>query len=155
MKKTNALRLLDRHNVPYRTIEYDVSDGDLEATTVARKIDMPPERVFKTLVAKGDGASTVVFVIPGNCELDLRQAARASGHKKVELLPVKDLLATTGYVRGGCSPFAMKRPFPTYFDESIELFDEIAVSAGVVGMQVVLTPAELLNTTAATVAELV
>ena len=155
MKKTNALRLLDRQNIAYRTIEYDVSDGDLEATTVAGKIAMPPEQVFKTLVARGDGAAPVVFVIPGNCELDLRRAARASSHKKVELLPVKDLLATTGYIRGGCSPLGMKRPFPTYFDESVELFDQIAVSAGVVGMQVVLAPAELLQASAATIAELV
>lgn len=155
MKKTNALRLLDQKKIPYRTIEYDVSDGDLEATTVARKIAMPPEQVFKTLVAHGDGAAPVVFVIPGNCELDLRRAARASSHKKVELLPVKDLLATTGYVRGGCSPLAMKRAFPTYFDESVELFDQIAVSAGAIGMQVVLTPADLLQASAATIAELV
>lgn len=155
MKKTNALRLLDREKIPYRTAEYDVSDGDLEATTVARKIAMPPEQVFKTLVARGDGAETVVFVVPGNCELDLRLAARASGHKKVELLPVNELLATTGYIRGGCSPLGMKRAFPTYFDESIELWEETAVSAGVQGMQVILDPHDLLRATDGRLAELV
>ena len=154
-RKTNALRLLDARGVAYRTACYDSGGLAVDAVTVAAKIGMPPEQVFKTLIAVGSATGPAAFIIPGDCELDLRKAAAASGNKKLEMLPVRELKALTGYERGGCSPLAMARPLPAWIDESAELFDEIAVSAGVIGMQMILSPAELIAAAPATPADLV
>ena len=143
MVKTNVMRLLDAAAIPYRTAEYEYDEQDLSGMHAAEGTGMPPEQVFKTLVAKGAKNGIMVFCIPVCCELDLKKASKASGDKSVALLPVKDLLATTGYIRGGCSPVGMKKKYPTYFDEVCLLFDEIAVSAGERGHQMIV-PSEAL-----------
>lgn len=135
MIKTNVMRLLDQAGIAYKAMEYEVDENNLGGEHVAGLIDMPAEQVFKTLVAKGEKKGIVVFCIPVNLELNLKKAASVIGDKKIELLPVKDLLTTTGYIRGGCSPIGMKKRFPTYMDETAELYDEITVSAGVRGCQ--------------------
>lgn len=144
MTKTNALRLLEAASVPFETKEYPVSEDDLSGVTVARKTGMEPERVFKTLVAVGDKKGIAVFCIPCNCTLDLKKAALISGNKKIEMLKLSDLLAATGYVRGGCSPIGMKKAYPTFIDETCALWDTIAVSAGVRGMQIIISPDDLI-----------
>jgi len=143
MVKTNVMRLLDAAKIPYRTAEYEYDESDLNGMHAAEGIGMPPEQVFKTLVAKGEKRGHLVFCIPVCCELDLKKAAKAAGDKKVELIPVKDLLPLTGYIRGGCSPIGMKKPFPTHMDETAQLYDEIAVSAGSRGCQIILSPEAL------------
>ena len=135
MVKTNAMRLLEQAGIPYKALEYEVDENNLAGEHVAEQIHMPTEQVFKTLVAKGEKKGIMVFCIPVNSELDLKKAAFVLGEKKIEMLHVKDLLATTGYVRGGCSPIGMKKKFPTYMDEIAVLFDEITVSAGIRGCQ--------------------
>ena len=135
MVKTNAMRLLEQAGIPYKALEYEVDENNLAGEHVAEQIHMPLEQVFKTLVAKGEKKGIMVFCIPVNSELDLKKAASILGDKKIEMLHVKDLLATTGYVRGGCSPIGMKKKFPTYMDEIAVLFDEIIVSAGIRGCQ--------------------
>lgn len=135
MNKTNAMRLLEQAGIPYKALEYEVDEDNLSGEHVAEQIGIPSEQVFKTLIAKGDKKGFVVFCIPVNDELDLRKAAYVVGDKKIEMLHVKDLLPTTGYIRGGCSPIGMKKKFPTYIDETAILFDEITVSAGVRGCQ--------------------
>ncbi|HBY71213.1 MAG TPA: Cys-tRNA(Pro) deacylase [Lachnospiraceae bacterium] len=135
MVKTNAMRLLEQAGIPYKALEYEVDENNLAGEHVAEQIHMPLEQVFKTLVAKGEKKGIMVFCIPVNSELDLKKAASVLGDKKIEMLHVKDLLATTGYVRGGCSPIGMKKKFPTYMDEIAVLFDEITVSAGIRGCQ--------------------
>ncbi len=129
--KTNAMRMLDRAKIPYEIFTYEVDESDLSGTHVAEDVGLPYSQVFKTLVAKGDKTGYVVFVIPVDKEIDLKAAAVASNNKRVEMIAVKDLLAVTGYIRGGCSPVGMKKQFPTYFDSSVENHDKIAVSAGV------------------------
>lgn len=143
MQKTNAMRQLDSAKINYTPLEYEVDENDLSGESIARKVGLPEEQVFKTLVGKGDKTGVVVLCIPVCCEVDLKKAATASGNKKLELLAVKDLLATTGYIRGGCSPIGMKKKFPTYFDESALLYDKITVSAGVKGIQLLLDPNDL------------
>ena len=143
MQKTNVMRLLDAAKLLYRTAEYDYDENDLNGMHAAEGIGMPPEQVFKTLVAKGDKQGYLVFCIPVCCELDLKKAAKAAGDKKVELIAVKDLLPLTGYIRGGCSPIGMKKPFPTYMDETAQLYEEVAVSAGARGCQIILSPEDL------------
>ena len=135
MVKTNAMRLLEQAGIPYKALEYEVDENNLAGEHVAEQIHMPLEQVFKTLVAKGEKKGIMVFCIPVNSELDLKKAAFVLGEKKIEMLHVKDLLATTGYIRGGCSPIGMKKKFPTYMDEIAVLFDEITVSAGIRGCQ--------------------
>jgi Cys-tRNA(Pro)/Cys-tRNA(Cys) deacylase len=135
MVKTNAMRLLEQAGICYKALEYEVDEDNLAGEHVAEQIEMPPEQVFKTLVAKGEKKGIMVFCIPVNTELDLKKAASILGDKKIELLHVKDLLATTGYVRGGCSPIGMKKKYPTYMDEIAVLFDEITISAGIRGCQ--------------------
>lgn len=130
MTRTNVMRLLDAAKIQYHTAEYAFDENDLSGLHAAEGIGMPPEQIFKTLVAHGDRCGYAVFCIPVCCELDLKKAAKAAGDKKIELIHVKDLLATTGYIRGGCSPIGMKKPFPTYLDETAQLYDEIGVSAG-------------------------
>ena len=151
MTKTNVMRLLDAAGVHYRTAKYEYDESDLSGRHAAEQLDLPAEQVFKTLVARGDKTGPVVFCIPVLDELDLRRAAAVSGNKKVELIHLKELLPLTGYLRGGCSPIGMKKKFPTYIDETCILFDEIAVSAGARGKQIILSPDDLISYTAATV----
>lgn len=151
MTKTNVMRLLDAAGVAYRTAEYEYDESDLSGRHAAEQLDMPAEQVFKTLVARGDRSGPVVFCIPVLDELDLRRAASVSGNKKVELIHLRELLPLTGYLRGGCSPIGMKKKFPTYIDETCILFDEIAVSAGARGKQIILAPDDLIAYTSATV----
>lgn len=141
--KTNALRLLDASRIPYRTLSYEWEEGLFDGELVAGKIGMNPSAVFKTLVAKGDRKGHAVFLVPVNRELDLKAAATLLQDKKVDLIHVNDLLGLTGYIRGGCSPVGMKKQFPAFIDESCLSFDEIAVSAGVRGLQMVIDPKAL------------
>lgn len=145
--KTNAMRLLDKAGVTYGTHQYDSGDGIIDGVSVARKIGVPEERVYKTLVTHGHSGGHYVFVIPVAAELDLKLAARAVGEKSIEMIPLASLTKLTGYVRGGCSPFAMKKPFPTLLDSSAEALESIVVSAGRLGQQVELAPADLLRVT--------
>ncbi len=138
MTKTNAMRRLDAAKIPYEVKEYTVDENDLSGLHIATQINLPFSQVFKTLVAKGDKSGVVVFCIPVDKEIDLKHAAVVTGNKKIEMLHVKDLLATTGYIRGGCSPIGMKKKFPTYIDESAQNFDRITVSAGIRGAQLLL-----------------
>lgn len=152
--KTNAVRLLDRLSIRYELREYEVDHDDLAAETVAAKIRLPAEQVFKTLVAQGDRNGICMAVIPGNTELDLKALAEASGNRKIQLVPVKDLLGLTGYIRGGVTALAGKKDYPVYVDETIELFDVISISAGMRGLQILLAPADYLKATDAKVAPL-
>jgi Cys-tRNA(Pro)/Cys-tRNA(Cys) deacylase len=145
MTKTNAMRRLDAAKIKYEVKEYEVDENDLSGTHIAEQIGLPFEQVFKTLVAKGDKSGVVVFCIPVDREIDLKKAAVVTGNKKLEMLHVKDLLGTTGYIRGGCSPIGMKKKFPTFIDESATEFDEITVSAGVRGAQLLLNVDELVK----------
>ena len=147
--KTNAARLLDQMGIHYELREYEVDPDDLAAETVAGKIGLPPEQVFKTLVARGDRNGICLAVIPGNAELDLKALAAASGDRKIQLVPVKELQALTGYIRGGVTALAAKKDYPAYVDETIELFDVISISAGVRGLQILLAPADYLKATKA------
>ena len=144
-EKTNAIRLIQQARISYREAFYDFDENDLSGIHAAHAIGMPAEQVFKTLVARGDKNGINVFCIPVCCELDLKKAARASGNKKVDLVPVKELLSLTGYIRGGCSPVGMKRKYPTFVDETATLWDEISVSAGARGHQMILPPDQLLD----------
>ena len=143
MTKTNAARLLDQAGVSYELREYPVNEEDLSAPHVAEAIGMPPEQVFKTLVARGDRTGVLLACIPANSELDLRALAAASGNKKVELVAVKEVLGLTGYIRGGVSPVGTRKPYPVFLDETAELWDLISVSAGVRGCQILVAPGEL------------
>lgn len=145
MTKTNALRLITQAGIPHRTASYDFDEQDLSGAKAAAAIGMPPEQVFKTLVARGDKTGVVVFCIPVLCTLDLKKAAKVSGNKKVEMVHMNELLPLTGYIRGGCSPIGMKKTYPTFIDETAELFDEIAVSAGARGQQILLAPGDLID----------
>lgn len=145
MVKTNAMRLLDQANISYKAMEYEVDENNLAGEHVAKQIGMPLEQVFKTLVAKGEKKGIVVFCIPVNEEINLKKAAAIIGDKKIEMLHVKDLLATTGYIRGGCSPIGMKKKYPTYMDETAILFDEITVSAGIRGCQLLIDREKLVE----------
>lgn len=145
MKKTNALRILDQHRIAHETIEYEVDESDLSATTVAQKLGQNVEQVFKTLVLRGDKTGVFVCVIPGNFDVDLKKAATVSGNKSCEMIAMKELLPLTGYIRGGCTPIAMKKNYPTYIDESCILFDFIFISAGIRGMQIKINPADLIE----------
>lgn len=155
MIKTNAMRLLEAAEVPFQVTEYEYDESDLSGLHAARQIGMPPEQVFKTLVTRGDRNGINVFCIPVDSELDLRKAASVSGNKKVEMVHVKELLGLTGYIRGGCSPVGMKKKYPTYLDETVILFDVIAVSAGVRGQQIILDPEQLCVFLGATISDLV
>jgi len=149
--KTNAARILDREGIHYELRTYPVDENDLSAPHVAAAIGLPPEQVFKTLVARGDRAGVLLAAIPANTELDLRSLAAASGNRKVDLVPVKEVLALTGYIRGGVSPIGTKKPYPFYLDETAELWDVISVSAGTRGCQMLLAPGDLARVTAADV----
>lgn len=152
--KTNAVRLLDQLAIRYELREYEVDPENLAAETVAAKIGLPPQQVFKTLVARGDRNGICMGVISGDAELDLKALAAASGDRKVQLVPVKELQALTGYIRGGVTALAAKKDYPVYVDETIELFDTIAISAGIRGMQILIAPHDYLTATKATLASL-
>lgn len=152
--KTNAIRLLERLGVPFTIHTYDVDPEDLSAETVAAKVGLPPEQVFKTLCVRGDRGGEALAVIPGNGKLDLKALAKLAGERKMDLIPLKDVLAVTGYQRGAVTAFAARRDFPVFCDETIELFDVISVSAGVRGAQVFLAPADYLRVTGAAVGAL-
>ncbi len=145
MTKTNALRLVEQAGIPCREASYDYDENDLNGMHAAEGLGLPPEQVFKTLVLRSDSGKYYVFCIPVCCELDLKKAAKAAKEKKVDLVPVKDLLGLTGYIRGGCSPVGMKKKFPTFLDETAELWDKIAVSAGARGLQMILPPLALME----------
>lgn len=141
--KTNAVRLVEQAGIPCRESFYEYDEKDLSGIHAANAIGMDPEQVFKTLVARGEKTGINVFCIPVCCELDLKKAAKAAGDKNMVLVAVKELLGLTGYVRGGCSPVGMKKKYPTHFDETCQLWDEIAVSAGARGHQMIAPPEEL------------
>ncbi len=141
--KTNAIRILESKNISYSIIEYISNDEEIDAVSVANKIEAQPETVFKTLVARNDRNEIIVFVIPGNFELNLKKAAKVSGCKSVEMIKVKELQPLTGYIRGGCSPIGMKKQYRTFIDETSLLFDKIYCSAGVRGIQVNISPTDL------------
>lgn len=152
--KTNAARLLDRARIAYELIPYEVDESDLAATHVAEQLGEDIARVFKTLVLKGDRTGHFVCVIPGDREVDLKAAARASGNKKCDLIPMKELLPTTGYIRGGCSPIGLKKPFPIFIHPTATDFERIYISAGVRGLQIAIAPSDLIAFVKATVSEL-
>lgn len=154
INKTNAARLLDKAKIGYELIPYEVDENNLAATHVAESLGEPIERVFKTLVLKGDRSGHFVCVIQGDKEVDLKMAAKISGNKNCDLIPMKDLLATTGYIRGGCTPIGMKKTFPTFIDDSCLAFDYIYISAGQRGLQLRLSPTDLIAYTRATTATL-
>ena len=152
--KTNAVRLLDQLLISYELREYEVDPENLAAETVAAKIGLPPEEVFKTLVARGDRNGICMAVIPGDAELDLKALAAASENRKIQLVPVKELQGLTGYIRGGVTALAAKKDYPVYVDETVELYDKISISAGIRGMQILLAPEDYLKATKATLAAL-
>lgn len=154
MNKTNAMRRLDSAKLKYRTQEYEVDENDLSGVHVAEQIGQNPASVFKTLVARGEKRGIVVFCIPVDMEIDLKKAAKVIGDKKIEMVHVKELLGLTGYIRGGCSPIGMKKKYPTYFHRTAEDFDEIAVSAGVRGAQIIMPPKALIDFVEAETADL-
>lgn len=154
MIKTNAMRMLNAAKIPFEVMEYQVDESDLSGIHIADQIGLPRAQVFKTLVAKGDKTGPLVFCIPCAEELELRHAASITGNKKIEMVHVKDLLALTGYIRGGCSPIGMKKKFPTYVDESALAFERITVSSGTRGAQLLLNTADLLQFTQAKTAAL-
>jgi Cys-tRNA(Pro)/Cys-tRNA(Cys) deacylase len=151
MKKTNAARYLDRSKIDYRLVEYEVDESDLSAESVANKVNLPPEQVFKTLVARGDKTGVLLACVPAGAELDLKAIAAISGNKKVEMVPVKEIEALTGYIRGGVSPIGTKKHYPFYMDESGMTFPFISVSAGVRGCQLFVDPRSLSKILEATI----
>lgn len=153
--KTNAVRLLEKGGVDFALHAYPVDEDHLDAQHVADALGQDINRVFKTIVLIGERTGHFVCVLPGNCEIDLKKAARAAGDKKVELIHVKDLLGLTGYIRGGCSPVGMKKAFPTFFHTTASGFESIYVSAGIRGLQMEVDPKKLISFTHATVADLV
>lgn len=152
-EKTNAARLLDKAGITYKLIPYEFDENDLAAQHVADSLGQDIARVFKTLVLHGDRTGYIVCVIPGNREVDLKALAKASGNKKVEMIAMKDLLAVTGYIRGGCSPIGMKKHFPTFFHSTALSFETFYVSAGVRGLQLEIAPSDLIGFVGGTVAE--
>jgi Cys-tRNA(Pro)/Cys-tRNA(Cys) deacylase len=153
--KTNAMRILDAKKVPYEMLAYDNQDGKIDGISVAAKIGRDPKEVYKTLVAQGASKNIFVFIIPVEAELDLKKAARVSAEKRVDLIPVKDIQKWTGYIRGGCSPIGMKKEFRTFLEESSLQLDSIIVSAGKIGVQIVLNPMQLVEITRAEILNLI
>jgi Cys-tRNA(Pro)/Cys-tRNA(Cys) deacylase len=153
VNKTNAMRLLDAEKISYEAYTYSVNDGKIDGVSVAHKIGMPPSIVFKTLVLQGTSKQTYVFVIPVEAELDLKKAANLSGEKKVEMVPVKDIQKLTGYIRGGCSPIGMKKNYPTFIDQEAQFLDQIVVSGGKIGIQLLIKVKDLTKITGAALVE--
>lgn len=147
--KTNAARILDALGIRYELREYEVDEGDLSAEAVARKVRLPPEQVFKTLVCRGDRSGVLFAVVPAGAELDFKAAARLSGDRSVEMVALREVQPLTGYIRGGVTVLGARKDHPAYADETIELFDVISVSAGVRGTQVLLAPSDYLRATKA------
>jgi len=143
--KTNGARFLESLNIPFKLREYEVDPEDLSAITVAAKVGMPPEQVFKTLLTTDNHSAHVFAVIPGDSELDLKKLARAAGLRKLDMAPLKDVQPLTGYIRGGVTIFGAKKPFPVFIDETVILFDKISVSAGARGTQLILSPEDYLR----------
>ena len=152
--KTNAMRILDREKIPYFVNTYECEEF-IDGITVADQLGQPYEQSFKTLVTVGKSGGYFVFVIPIAEELDLKKAARAAGEKAVEMLHVRDILSVTGYIRGGCTPIGMKKQYPTFLHETVVLFDEIIISGGRIGSQIILNPSDLQKITHATIADLI
>lgn len=152
--KTNAMRKLDTLHISYTEHQYDASDGHIDGVAVATKCGLDPDQVFKTLVTQGNDRNFYVFVIPVREELDLKKCAKAAQVKSVEMIHVKDLLKTTGYIRGGCSPVGMKKEFSTFFDETMVLFDTVYVSGGRIGTQIEISPDDLIHVTNGTLTAL-
>lgn len=155
LNKTNAARLLDKVKIAYELIEYQVDENNLAATHVAEQLGEDIAQVFKTLVLRGDKNGIFVCIIPGDLEVELKAAAKVSANKSAQMIAMKELLPTTGYIRGACSPIGMKKPFPTYIHSSCLEFETIYVSAGIRGMQIQISPRELIDFVGATVAQLV
>ena len=155
INKTNAARLLDKAKIKYELVPYEVDENDLAASHIATQLGEDIRQVFKTLVLKGDKTGHFVCVVPGDAEVDLKKAAKVSGNKKVDLIPMKELLPTTGYIRGGCSPVGMKKTFPTYFHSTCMEFGYIYVSAGVRGLQLKIAPIDLVGYVRASVADII
>ena len=153
VEKTNAARLLDKAGIAYKLIPYEFDENDLAAQHVADSLGQDIARVFKTLVLHGDKTGYIVCVVPGHGEVDLKALAKVSGNKKVEMIPMKDLLGVTGYIRGGCSPIGMKKRFPTYFHSTATDFETIYVSAGIRGLQIEISPKELIGVVGGVVGE--
>lgn len=152
--KTNAARLLDKAKIKYELVPYEVNINNLAADHVAEQLNEPIEQVFKTLVLHGERVGCFVCVVPGNTEIDLKKAAKIAGAKKADLIPMKELLPTTGYIRGGCTPIAMKKAFPTFIHNTALNYDYIYISAGERGLQIKINPQDLINTVKAVVADL-
>ncbi len=153
--KTNAARLLDKLGIAYELRDYEVDPEDVSALAVAKKVGMPPEQVFKTLVARGDRTGVLLAVVPGSAELDLKALARLSGDRKVEVVALKEVQPLTGYIRGGVTALACKKDYPVFVDETMELFDLVAVSAGTRGTQILIAPADYQKATKAKVGAIV
>lgn len=149
--KTNAARKLDMLGISYELRDYEIDEADLSAESVAQKIGLPPAQVFKTLVARGDKTGVLLAVVPGDAELDLKALAKVSGNRKADTVPLKEVQPLTGYIRGGVTAIACKKPYPVFVDESIELHDIVSISAGARGTQILLAPADYLRATSATV----
>jgi Cys-tRNA(Pro)/Cys-tRNA(Cys) deacylase len=154
MIKTNAVRALDRARVAYELREYDIDEADLSAERAAAKLNMAPETVFKTLITRGDRTGPVLACIPAGTELDLRALGEASGNKRVEMVPLKEVLQLTGYLRGAVTPLAVKKPYPVFFDETVELWPTVGISGGMRGLEMLLAPADLIRVTGATLADI-
>ena len=154
IQKTNVARLLDQAKVPYELIPYEVDENDLSAPHVAESLGEDIEQVFKTLVLRGDRTGIFVCVVPGHTEVNLKKAAKISGNKSADMIAMKELLPTTGYIRGGCSPIGMKKPFPTFIHTTCNAFDYIYVSAGVRGLQIKISPVDLVTFTGAKVGDI-
>ena len=155
MKKTNAARILDKNKIDYSLGEYEVDVDDLSAPNVAKKIGMPLEKVFKTLVARGDKNGVLMACIPGGAELNLKNLASISGNKKVEMVHLKEVQGLTGYIRGGVSPLGSKKSYPVYIDSSVESWEQIAISAGMRGYQILINPKDLIQVTNASIYNIV
>ena len=154
IKKTNAARLLDAKGIGYELAEYEVDENDLSATKLAQKIGQNVEQIFKTLVLRGDKTGVFVAVIPGSSEVDLKKAAKISGNKNCAMVHQKELLGLTGYIRGGCSPLGMRKPYPIFIDESCLLFNPIFISAGQRGLQLKINPEDLIKVTGAAIGDI-
>ncbi len=152
--KTNAVRVLDKLGIAYQLLEYEVDVNDLAAESTAEKIGLPPEQVFKTLVTRGDRTGVCLAVIPGDSHLNLKALAQLSGNRKVEPVALKEVQPLTGYIRGGVTALACKKNYPVYVDETIELFDQVAVSAGMRGLMIQLAPGDYLRSVAGTIGDI-
>lgn len=153
--KTNVMRLLEAAGINFTPHKYDCSDGNIDGESVARKLNQPEDRVFKTLITQGVSREYYVFCLPVNCELDLKKAAKAVGEKAVEIIPVAEINKVSGYIRGGCSPVGMKRKLTTTFEESILLYDTVMLSAGKIGSQIEIAPADVIKMTDGKTADLI